>query len=76
MRERAIVNLDEKKYISIIDRAVRDMQINMDIYDAEGRIWTLEMHYVQSLEANGLPDLTTTKLQIAILHIISRILPS
>lgn len=44
IRERAVVNKDEKKDLPITGRAVRDVQINMEISDPESRIWTLKMH--------------------------------
>lgn len=58
-----------------IDRIVSKVKMDLNIAEAEDRVWSLHHHYLTVLEAAGMPDLPTQKPHISIKHMIKRIQP-
>ncbi|CDF33359.1 unnamed protein product [Chondrus crispus] len=74
VKEKASYKLEEYE-LDRIDNLVKDVKMDMSLKEAEDRVWSLHLRYLEVLEAAGLADLPTRKPHIAIKHILKRIKP-
>ena len=76
VKARAVIDIDDKKDLSVIERAISGVSMDMTIADPENRVWTLDVEYTKALEAAGIENLTDSKPHIAIRHVIGMIRPA
>lgn len=74
VHSRAVREISENQ-LSLINLVVRDVKMNMNILEAEDRVWSLHRHYNCVLKNAGFADLIEKKPHIAIGHILKRVKP-
>jgi len=61
--------------LHIVEETVKGVKMDLNIPEAEDRVWTLHRKYLRVLQSAGFSDLPTTKPHIAIGHILKRVKP-
>lgn len=61
--------------LHLIEDAVKNVSMKMDIDESEDRVWTLHRDYTSALENTGFSDIPQSKPHIAISHILKRVKP-
>ncbi|CAN8071777.1 unnamed protein product [Agarophyton chilense] len=59
-----------------IEYVIRKVQMDMNLKEAEDRVWNLHHRYITALESEGMKELPAEKPHISIQHILKRIKPS
>lgn len=59
----------------LVDQAVRSVSMNMNIEDAEDRVWSLRRDYANTLRAAGYSNIIEERPHIAINHLLRKLKP-
>lgn len=54
----------------IVDRPGEVIEMDMNLHQAQDRVWSLHPHYVHVIENTGFGDLLNKKFHIAVAHIM------